>query len=124
MNTAVLKSRRAGGAGASLKRDATEPPEARRKEQSNTAQRELLTSSKGGSGKTTTAYNLAAFAANDGIRVGVVDLDIQGALTQWWRLRPPEAPSIRHFHATMDSFQGAFDRAAAAELELVIIDPP
>ena len=99
-------------------------PEARRTGRPNLAKWVLLTSSKGGSGKTTTAYNLAAFAANDGIRVGVVDLDIQGALTQWWRLRPPEAPLIRHFHATMDTFQGALDRAAAAELELVIIDTP
>jgi len=59
------------------------------------AKKILLTSAKGGSGKTTTAYNLAAFAANDGLRVGIVDLDIQGALTNWWRLRPAEARAIQ-----------------------------
>src|SRR3954468_18984813 len=114
MNTAILKSRKDRGVGASQKSDATVLPEARRTGRANLAKWVLLTSSKGGSGKTTTAYNLAAFAANDGIRVGVVDLDIQGALTKWWRLRPPEAPLIRHFHATMDTFQGALDKAATA----------
>src|SRR4051812_620485 len=122
MNTAVLKSRGARLAAGMPETNATEPSGAPRPERPKAAKWVLLTSSKGGSGKTTTAYNLAAVAANDGLRVGVVDLDIQGALTQWWRLRPPEAPPIRHFHATMDSFQGALDKAAAVELDLVIID--
>jgi chromosome partitioning protein len=124
VSTAVLKPRRARRVSGRLEPNAIEPSEAPRPEHPKSTKWVLLTSSKGGSGKTTTAYNIAAFAANDGLRVGVVDLDIQGALTQWWRLRPKEAPLIRHFHATMDSFQGALDRAAAADLELVIIDTP
>lgn len=124
MNTAVLKSRGVRAATGKPETNATEPSEAPRPERPRAAKWVLLTSSKGGSGKTTTAYNLAAFAANEGLKVGVVDLDIQGALTQWWRLRPPEAPAIQHFYATMDSFQGALDRAAGAELDLVIIDTP
>ena len=84
----------------------------------------LLTSAKGGSGKTTTAYNIAVFAANAGLRVGLVDLDVQGALTSWWRLRPPQAPAIRHFHSPMNRFQEALSSAEKADLDLVIIDTP
>jgi len=84
----------------------------------------LLTSAKGGSGKTTTAYNLAAFAANDGLRVGIVDLDVRGALTNWWRMRPTEAPEIWHFHARMDDYGRALEEAENAELDLIIVDTP
>lgn len=88
------------------------------------ARKVLLTSAKGGSGKTTTAYNLAAFAANDGLKVGIVDLDVQGALTNWWRMRPAEAPEIWHFHARMDDYARALENAERAKLDLIIVDTP
>jgi chromosome partitioning protein len=84
----------------------------------------LLTSAKGGSGKTTTAYNLAAFAANEGLKVGIVDLDAQGALTTWWRRRPKDAPAISHYHASMAGFAAVLDTANAARLDIVFIDTP
>ena len=85
----------------------------------------LITSSKGGSGKTTTAYNLAVFAVNEGLRVGLLDLDAQGALSKWHALRPPEAPTLPHHWARMEQWREAMATIEAqGPLDLVIIDTP
>ena len=43
---------------------------------------------KGGVGKTTTAAALATMAARDGLRTLLWDLDPQGALSHWFRVKP------------------------------------
>ncbi|MGI4892114.1 MAG: ParA family protein [Janthinobacterium lividum] len=57
-----------------------------------------ISSSKGGSTKTTTARNLAVAAAHQGLRVCTVNLDAQPTLTAWARARKnvPGAPAIEH----------------------------
>jgi len=54
----------------------------------------LVASGKGGSGKTSTGLNMAVYAAHEGLRVVIVDLDRQATLTRWYQRRPNEAPSV------------------------------
>ena len=48
----------------------------------------MVINSKGGSGKTTIAVNLAAYCAQKGHKTSLVDLDPQGSSTQWLKERP------------------------------------
>ncbi|MGI4796050.1 MAG: ParA family protein [Janthinobacterium lividum] len=86
-----------------------------------------ISSSKGGSTKTTTARNLAVAAAHQGLRVCTVNLDAQPTLTVWARARDNVlgAPTIDHrviaakgsmpdLHALIE--QGGYD--------VVVVDTP
>ena len=55
----------------------------------------MVINSKGGSGKTTIAVNLAAYCAQKGYETHLVDLDPQGSSTQWLKERPSNKPKIR-----------------------------
>ena len=57
----------------------------------------VVSSPKGGCGKTNTARNLAAAAAHDGFTVSTADLDPQRTLTRWARRRPGDVPGIVHY---------------------------
>jgi chromosome partitioning protein len=59
----------------------------------------LVINSKGGSGKTTLATNLASYYASKKIRVALMDYDPQGSSIQWLRLRPGEAEKINGANA-------------------------
>lgn len=54
----------------------------------------LVANSKGGSGKTTVATNLAGYFATLGARVVLSDLDRQQSAAQWVARRPAGAPTI------------------------------
>jgi chromosome partitioning protein len=62
----------------------------------------LISSPKGGSGKTTLARNLAVAAVLDKLKVATVDLDRQQSLTRWWSKRPESFASIDHFLAVIN----------------------
>jgi len=49
---------------------------------------------KGGSGKTTLAFNLAGYLATTGRRVAIIDMDRQGSSTRWLHNRSSELPAI------------------------------
>ena len=55
----------------------------------------MVINSKGGSGKTTIAVNLAAYCAQKGYEIHLVDLDPQGSSTQWLKERPLNKSKIR-----------------------------
>lgn len=58
----------------------------------------VCSSPKGGVGKSTSTWNLAVAAANDGNRVLLINLDPQRTLTDWAELRPDEAVPLMHMH--------------------------
>ena len=55
----------------------------------------MVINAKGGSGKTTISTNLAAYYANAGFVVTLVDLDPQGSSLNWLASRPLTKPKIR-----------------------------
>jgi chromosome partitioning protein len=54
----------------------------------------VLATQKGGSGKSTLAIGLAIAALDDGLRVGVIDADPQGTISNWGRRRTNPKPRI------------------------------
>jgi chromosome partitioning protein len=82
---------------------------------------------KGGAGKTTIAAHLAAFWADKGYPVGLIDVDRQASLTQWYQRRQS---ALRQDAGTMrlSSVSGWYIRSEVQRLgrdhKIVIIDTP
>ena len=53
-----------------------------------------LAATKGGCGKSTLTACLAVHAASDRTRVAIIDLDPQGSIRPWWKLRDAENPGL------------------------------
>jgi chromosome partitioning protein len=81
----------------------------------------LVSSPKGGTGKTTASRNLAVLAAQDGLRVAAVDFDPQQSLGHWWSRRPKAAAPVTYFEAAAEM---AADIGEIDGHDLVVIDTP
>ncbi|MBL6081340.1 ParA family protein [Belnapia sp. T18] len=84
----------------------------------------VISTAKGGSGKTTTARNLAVAAAHEGLRVQVVDTDAQQALARWVARRPEQAPLIACEAIAIAEIEAHWDRLDAMNADVVIVDTP
>lgn len=76
----------------------------------------LIVNSKGGSGKTTLATNLASYYADRGTAVALADFDPQGSSLAWLAARPDDRPPIHGLAA----WQGLC--RVPARIDTVIMD--
>lgn len=75
---------------------------------------------KGGSGKTTLAFNLAGYLASTGRSVGLLDMDRQGSSSHWLQNRPPELASIEAL-----AMPDGYGRVSVPDhVEFVVVDAP
>jgi chromosome partitioning protein len=85
----------------------------------------VVSSPKGGSGKTTSVVNLAVFAAHAGLNVAILDTDMQESAKDWWELRPDDAPRIHFVGQPLNKVDEAIEAVGAIpNLDLVIVDTP
>lgn len=75
-----------------------------------------IVSTKGGSGKSTIATHLAAWAEAQGIATGIIDCDPQGSAALWHRIREAETPRLAQL---TPSQVATFD---APGVELLLVD--
>ena len=82
-----------------------------------------LASRKGGSGKTTLAGHLAVQAEMDGWgHVGLVDVDPQGSMSEWWNARAAATPV--YVQTRLQRVEDDVERMRDAGLDLLILDTP
>ena len=91
-----------------------------------TMQKIVVLNSKGGSGKTTVATNLAAYYASRGLKVALMDMDPQGSSVRWLKARSRHLPPI-HPIAAYEKPMGvtrAFALRSPPGTERLIVDTP
>ncbi|MBL6081689.1 ParA family protein [Belnapia sp. T18] len=84
----------------------------------------VISSPKGGCGKTNTARNLAAAAAHDGFTVSTADLDPQRSLTRWARRRPGDVPGIVHYQVEWTDAEALTAEDGIESSDVLFIDTP
>ncbi len=90
-------------------------------ESPNRPRRLTVASSKGGVAKSTTCRNLGVVAARAGLKVALVDTDLQRTLTRWHDRRPDNAADITLVTALLTDID---DIAALGGFDVMIIDTP
>jgi chromosome partitioning protein len=90
---------------------------------SKTTKKILVVNSKGGSGKTTIATNLAVAFANQGLQVSLLDCDRQASCLHWAEERDAQAPRVTTI-ATFDSAQALATQVTecSASCDVIIMD--
>jgi len=78
----------------------------------------LVLNTKGGTGKTTLACNLAVWYANEGYKTALVDYDRQQSALDWLELRPEERAEIHGVEGTKASAR------VPRGTEIVVMDSP
>jgi len=81
---------------------------------------------KGGSGKTTLAFNLAGYLAATGRKVAVVDMDRQGSSTHWLHNRSSDFPEIVGISVGEQDFGATKNECIVVpeDIEYAVIDAP
>ena len=83
----------------------------------------VLNSQKGGAGKTTSSWNIAAAAADTGLSVLMLDLDPQQSLRHWWDRREATEPQMLGEDPAVSELPDIVE-AAGQQFDLLIIDTP
>ena len=83
----------------------------------------LVSSQKGGSGKTTLVRNLSVAASHDDRKVLCLDLDPQASLRGWWESREADTPAMLDRDPAPGALEATLE-AAKAQFDLCIIDTP
>lgn len=86
----------------------------------------LVINSKGGSGKTTIATNLASYFAAAKANVAIMDYDPQGSSLQWLKTRSPQLGYIHGVNAVPQKAHGlqSMQRWLPPETQILLIDSP
>jgi chromosome partitioning protein len=84
----------------------------------------VLTTEKGGTGKSTLATNIAVAAQSAGEKVLALDLDSQGTLAAWAALRAADAPSVAQLPSRESGQLAAVLAAARETYTVAVLDTP
>jgi len=86
----------------------------------------LVLNTKGGSGKTTIATNLASIFAAGGIKTALMDYDPQGSSMHWESMRSRKCPAVHIINAgaTKNKLTRIYQLKMPGDTERVIIDAP
>ncbi|KJZ31229.1 hypothetical protein TW83_09905 [Paracoccus sp. S4493] len=83
----------------------------------------VVTSQKGGAGKTTVALNISVAAAQKGLRTLMIDLDPQQSLRGWWSGREVDQPTMLEKDPSPSALTQAL-KPLAEHFDLIVIDTP